>query len=163
MTEKYLLVESMNKEFPYSVKIAHDVIINLRNEYQETRYFEVGGILFGKINEQNNIVSIEKLSLIKSRVKFKFQYTRNYKKAQKKTNKVWKETKGLLNYIGEWHTHPGISPLPSFTDRQSIINQTKEKKSDYFPFTILVVIGNEERISLTISNEREIIQCIHIQ
>lgn len=163
MTETYLLKKLMNKEFPYSVKINHDVITKLQKEYNKNSYFEIGGILFGKINEQDKIVSIEKIVTIRSRFKLEFKYIRSYRKAQKEINKVWKETKGILNYIGEWHTHPRIAPLPSFTDRQSIINQTREKNSSYFPFTILVIIGNEKKITLTISNEKEIIECIHIQ
>lgn len=164
MIEKSLLVELTNKEeFPFKIELNFSLIEYLKEEYKKSKYFETGGILFGKINTTRNIVTIEKIEAVKSKKKYRFYYVRNNRKAQKLINNVWINSDGVINYIGEWHTHPNIAPIPSSTDQATILEQTIEKKSDYFPFTILLIIGKNEEITITISNTRRIIQCIHIQ
>lgn len=164
MTEKSLLIELINKdEFPYKVQISSVVLVHLKEEYKKSKYFEIGGILFGRINRNKNIVTIEKLEVVRSKKKFRLAYVRNNRIAQKLINKVWVESEGIVNYIGEWHTHPSIAPIPSSTDQTTILEQTFEKRSNYFPYTLLLIIGQNEGMTLTISNTRRIIECIHIQ
>ncbi|EAD1487570.1 hypothetical protein RI88_00005, partial [Listeria monocytogenes] len=150
-------------DFPFKIKICSDVIKFLKEEYRMSKHFEIGGILLGKINQNRNIITIEKLYVIKSKKKFRLKYIRNDTLAQKKINKVWTESNGIINYIGEWHTHSEMSPFPSITDNKTIIEQTIEKKSRYFPYTLLLIIGKNDNITLTISDTRRIIECILIQ
>lgn len=164
MTEKLLLNELTNKnEFPYKVQICAEVIDRLKEEYRNSKYFETGGILLGRIVRNKSMVILEQARVVGSKRKFRLAYVRNNRKAQKIINEVWMESKGVVNYIGEWHTHPNIAPIPSNTDRDTILEQTVEKNSNFFPYTLLVIIGKDERITLTISNTRRIIECIHIQ
>lgn len=164
MTEKLLLIESTNEnEFPYKVQICAQVIDQIKEEYRNSKYFENGGILLGRIVRNKSMVILEQARVVRSKRKFRLAYVRNNKKAQKLINEIWTESKGVVNYIGEWHTHPNIAPIPSNTDRNTIVEQTVEKRSDYFPYTLLIIIGKGEQITLTISNTRRIIECIHIQ
>lgn len=152
MIEKSLLIESTNKdEFPYEVQISSVVLEHLKEEYIKSKYFEIGGILFGRINHNKSIVTIEKLEVVRSKKQIRLAYVRNNRIAQKVINKVWIESKGIVNYIGEWHTHPNIAPIPSSIDKTTILEQTLEKRSNYFPYTLLLIIGQNERMTLTIS------------
>ncbi len=36
---------------------------------------------------------------------------------QKISDTGWKESGGIITYLGEWHTHPVKTPSPSSTDR----------------------------------------------
>lgn len=38
---------------------------------------------------------------------------------QAKVNEAFIRSKGILQYLGEWHTHPEDNPRPSFKDEQS--------------------------------------------
>ncbi|MCT3125932.1 Mov34/MPN/PAD-1 family protein [Lactococcus cremoris] len=164
MIENYSSIELMNKiDFPYNLQISENVIVELKKTYHKYKEFEVGGLLFGKIDIKNSVVSVEHIEMVKSKKIFKLSYIRSNKIAQQIIDHIWRKSDGLFNYLGEWHTHPNIEPVPSNTDKSTILKQTLEKNSLYFPYTILLIIGSEEKISLTISNSRRIIACTHIQ
>ena len=163
MTEKYISIELTNKEeFPYSVAINNSLINIIEKEYDQARYFEVGGILLGRISLDRKTIFIDNAELVKSQKIYSLAYIRNGEKAQKLINYIWKATEGEMNYLGEWHTHPGIAPIPSFRDRNTIIELTKEKDSNYFPFTILLIMGRNKKMTITFSSKKGIIGCIHI-
>ncbi|MER2002588.1 MAG: Mov34/MPN/PAD-1 family protein [Carnobacterium inhibens] len=163
MINQYLSVELMNnKTFPYSLCIQKSVLDKIKAEYKQARYWEIGGILFGKISRNRKTIFIEKAEPIKGKKLFSLAYIRNGKRAQKVIDSLWKETQGELNYLGEWHTHPNILPIPSQRDKHTILELTSEKKSNYFPYTILIIMGKDQRLTITVSNEKGIIECIHI-
>lgn len=163
MTEKYISIELTNKEeFPYSVAINNSLINIIEKEYDQARYFEVGGILLGRISFDRKTIFIDSAEVVKSKKLYSLAYERNGKKAQKMINNIWKATEGEINYLGEWHTHPDIAPIPSFRDRKTIIDLTKEKDSSYFPFSILLIMGRNKKMTITFSNKKGIIECIHI-
>lgn len=164
MIGNYLSLELMNKiDFPYTLKIYEEVLDKLKELYNGDQRFEVGGVLLGKIDVKNGIVSIEKIEEIKSKEVFRLSYIRDNKIAQQVINKSWTDSKGIINYLGEWHTHPNVNPSPSSTDKTTIMAQTIEKNSKYFPYTILLIIGKSERITVTIANKGRIILCTHIR
>lgn len=153
----------MNKRtFPYALCIQKSVLNKIELEYRHAQYWETGGILFGKISRNRKTIFIEKAKSIKGKKLLSLTYIRDGKKAQNAIDSLWAETQGELNYLGEWHTHPNISPIPSQRDKHTIVELTSEKKSNYFPYTILLIMGKNERLTITISNEKGIIECIHI-
>lgn len=160
MTDQYLSVELMNrKNFPYALSIQKSTLDKIEKEYNHARYWETGGILFGKISQNRKTIFIEKVVTIKGKKLFSLAYIRDGKKAQKVIDSLWKETRGELNYLGEWHTHPNIPPIPSQRDKNTIIELTAEKKSNYFPYTILLIMGKDKRLTVTISTEKGVIEC----
>lgn len=164
MIDKYILIELMNKDRCNSkLYLSMEVIKEIESEYKKNRYFEVGGILLGKMSSNLDTIYVDRLLKVKSRRKYSFTYIRNSKKAQKIINEEWKYSEGVMNYLGEWHTHPGISPLPSLQDRQTILELTQDKKSIYFPYTILLIMGEACKLTITISDIQGVIECIHIQ
>lgn len=163
MIEPYISVEFPNKQnFPYALFIRKSLLDKIGRKYSCAPHWEVGGILFGRISEIRKKIIIEQAEPIRGRRCFSLAYIRDSKKAQKAINALWKETQGEMNYIGEWHTHPNISPTPSQRDKRTIVELTMEKKSNYFPYTILLIMGKEQKLSVTISAEKGIVECINI-
>ncbi|MGJ7515153.1 Mov34/MPN/PAD-1 family protein [Pseudomonas baetica] len=76
---------------------------------------EAGGILLGHVRgEHLEIIEATEPSLLDRRFRFLFErmpYFHN-----RLAMKRWKESKGLVRYIGEWHTHPQEHPTPSSID-----------------------------------------------
>ena len=79
-------------------------------------------------------------------------YKRNTRKAQKIINKRWFETDGVINYVGEWHTHPCMQVSPSDTDIHSLKEITAKVK-DSLPGTLLIIVGKDEKINLIVQRE----------
>lgn len=42
--------------------------------------------------------------------------------------RAWKTSNGIVDWVGEWHTHPFGSPTPSFTDQASWRKLVKHSK-----------------------------------
>lgn len=64
----------------------------------------------------------------------------------------WRESNGLLDYVGEWHSHPEARPSPSWLDR----NEWKKiLKSRNVPM-IFAIIGTGPDIWLGVGYDGEI-------
>lgn len=51
---------------------------------------------------------------------------------------------------------------PSVKDYKTIVSLTKEKESSLFPYTIMMIIGLDKEVTVTIVNRKEVITCINI-
>lgn len=101
---------------------------------------EAGGIILGRVLSKNNIL-IEEITLP---TKFDERgycfFKRDRKTAQNIINLRWQETNGKTIYLGEWHTHNEISPIPSSRDLEMISNQVKTSIME-IDFLLLFIIG----------------------
>lgn len=76
---------------------------------------ESGGILLGTYRDQH--IEITHLTEPGPRDKqTRFSFYRKDQIHQSTAEKLWKESGGIITYIGEWHTHPQINPKPSRID-----------------------------------------------
>ncbi len=97
--------------------IEDSVLKTLKKRCQNSQMNERGGILLGKVTEdysQFTITEVSEPSVEDSSGPLYFH--RNQARAQKIINQRWKESDGEINYLGEWHTHPQINPIPSGID-----------------------------------------------
>lgn len=60
----------------------------------------------------------------------------------------WKESNGLVGYLGEWHTHPEKVPTPSKTDLREMNILAKHNHS----FIVLIILGTEMGCCTVIGN-----------
>jgi len=137
------------------IKLEQDVIYQLNAYYQENTQYETGGILLGCIGDEGNVIVIREAYQIKSTWYSPIQYKRNAKKAQKIINKRWRETEGFINYVGEWHTHPNMRPLPSSIDKKSLYKITNciDKQ---IPVVALLILGKDNETTLTVGRGQKI-------
>lgn len=131
--------------------VKDEVIDNIKKTYWSNLKYETGGILLGKFNRKNKLIEISEVYELKTSLFSKILYKRNARKAQKIINKRWKETEGIINYIGEWHTHPNMLAHPSRTDINSL-KEIYDKVKHVLPGTILIIAGKDENINLIVQS-----------
>lgn len=135
--------------------IKPEVFRDLKRYYYCNTKYETGGILLGKFNRNNGIIEIVEIYELKTNFFSTIFYKRNARKAQKIINKRWFETEGVINYIGEWHTHPSMQASPSETDIHSL-KEITAKVRDSLPGTLLIIVGKDEKINLIVQRENTI-------
>lgn len=129
--------------------IVNDKILDdIRKYYCLNTNYETGGILLGKFNKENRVVEITEVHELKTNFFSRILYKRSGRKAQKIINRRWHETNGVINYIGEWHTHPNMQAVPSSTDISSL-NEILKRIKGVLPGTILIIVKRESNKSYT--------------
>lgn len=98
---------------------------------------ESGGILLGKVRgEHLEVLHATRPSLRDSQRRFFFERAPFSHRDQ--ANRYWKESGGLIRYLGDWHTHPEIHPTPSLLDRLEW-NKLAAFRQDHRPVLVVVV------------------------
>ncbi|MEG0408477.1 MAG: Mov34/MPN/PAD-1 family protein, partial [Bacilli bacterium] len=82
------------------------------NEYNK----EFGGILLGRVTEDGEVFIEIATEPNFWDVSNYLSFIRRKDPSQYIIDKLWKKSKGIINYLGEWHTHPFASNSPSNGD-----------------------------------------------
>ncbi len=79
---------------------------------------EAGGILLGRhiLGTHDTIVDDVTVPMPGDR-RGRFQFFRARRRHQEAIDRAWRESGGTCTYLGEWHTHPEVCPMPSLVDR----------------------------------------------
>ena len=72
-------------------------------------------------------------------------FRRSEKGHRIKALKEWIRSKGTVGWIGEWHTHPGGLPQPSFTDRRNWKGLSQHSSA---PMAFIIVARNKQFVGL---------------
>ena len=119
--------------------IKSHVIDLLRKYEQKPGGNESGGILMGYIFSEHN--EITKITTPGKLDKFgKFFFIRSKIRAQSMINSVWKRSRGTEIYLGEWHTHTQVHPMPSSDDR-AMIKKVFQETIMEIDFLYLIIVG----------------------
>jgi len=76
---------------------------------------ESGGILLGTVHERGLLVTTA-TSPTKLDRQLRFLFERSPFGHRAVARRKWRQSGGLIRYIGEWHTHPQRIPTPSSID-----------------------------------------------
>jgi integrative and conjugative element protein (TIGR02256 family) len=102
---------------------------------------EAGGILLGHVRGKHlEILEATKPTSQDRRLKYFFERMIHGHKSV--AERRWRESNGLVRYIGEWHTHPQNLPTPSGMD----VNEWKDLaqgRSDRRPL-LAVIVGRQD-------------------
>ena len=113
---------------------------------------ENGGVLLGKKDVESETYFVTDLSVPSSKdIKGIFSFIRNKDVTQKLIDQRWKDSDGIENYLGEWHTHPEMQPTPSSVDKK-LINIIIEDKSNVFSKVFLIILGIDKSIYVGLAN-----------
>lgn len=126
--------------------IISDNVINKINKYRQLdNMYEAGGILLGKVKLDYSEYEIVDISEPCSKDKSsKYGFIRNKESAQKIIDTYFKTSNGIIQYMGEWHTHPELNPKPSHVDKK-LLNECFENKN--IPKKIfMLILGNEGKL-----------------
>lgn len=119
---------------------AEDELLNKLLENGKTHYpKEFGGFLMGYYSEDNKCLHITDTILPKRYQASKYSFERSTKGVEKEFTEFYSENPKKV-YVGEWHTHPDNSPIPSATDI-SAINTIINSKNTSIPNPVLLIIG----------------------
>lgn len=87
--------------------------------FQQTgsSHTEAGGILLGRyIAGCRDVVVDEVTSPMEGDRRTRFAFHRSPARHQAVIDSRWAASRGTCQYLGEWHTHPELSPTPSSVD-----------------------------------------------
>jgi len=124
-----------------SLIIIEEVYSNFLSFVQEGNSNERGGILLGKMTIDSRYVYITDFStptIADSSGRFFFIRKKN--PAQRYIDKLWRESKGEINYLGEWHTHPATNLTPS-TEDENMISESLRLNDCPYNELYLVILG----------------------
>ena len=133
------------------IKLLDGTTLHIKNEFIEliTRYIqkdnikEAGGVLFGTYAPDDQCYTLCDISEPTSLAKrSRTGFVRSKKSHQIEINKKWETSGGIVNYMGEWHTHPAPNPTPSDIDRE-LIRQIIRDHSNVYPKVFLAILGSD--------------------
>lgn len=143
----------VTKPLVFSSRNAPDVIISSTAYRALLRYMqkpdqnETGGVIAGRINRQG-IVFLERfMRPSKRNLAGKTWLERDLPAAQRFINRTFKATKGLYNYLGEWHTHPEPNPKASGLDIKMMADILRNSILE-IDFVIGVILGDTGKLYL---------------
>ncbi len=86
---------------------------------------EAGGVLLG-LRRDPHIEVISATFPSAGDVRRRYRFSRACKSHQRAATRAWKESGNLIDYVGEWHTHPEDWPTPSSLDRIELLRRARE-------------------------------------
>lgn len=84
----------------------------VQNDIKKT---EAGGIILG-VRRHDHFEIVKVTTPTEFDKRSRAHWSRSDKLHSKIAEEMWRESKGEITYLGEWHTHPEIKPSPSFVD-----------------------------------------------
>jgi integrative and conjugative element protein (TIGR02256 family) len=101
---------------------------------------EAGGMLLGRLRGAADVLVETATEPDGQDVRSKTTFTRSRGPAQAIVNRVWEASSGLVNYLGEWHTHPEDRPEPSSIDLQNWRDIAQEATYEQ-SFLLFCIVG----------------------
>ena len=134
----------------YTVLISKSCLLKM-TEMAQTHYpNEVGTSLVGCYSDDGFKASVLELAPLSPDSKgSRTSFHRGVVGLRNFFRKLRKKFSGRRYYVGEWHSHPNATPIPSNTDNQNQLEIAEDMKTEC-PECILIIIGG------TLSNFDEI-------
>lgn len=102
---------------------------------------EAGGVLLGRLIQGSSDVVIDVATPPSpSDRRSRFSFFRARKPAQEAVDRAWRQSGQVVNYLGEWHSHPEDHPSPSCIDKRDwkkiLTHATFEQD-----FLVFIIVG----------------------
>ena len=102
---------------------------------------EAGGILLG-YRRGSHLHVTEATAPLASDKASRTRFLRSAAPHQQAALARWRESGGLMDYLGEWHTHPEHSPSPSTIDTGGWQHICSKRKTPM----LFVILGTQDRL-----------------
>jgi integrative and conjugative element protein (TIGR02256 family) len=136
-----------------------DNVLEIFNKHKQLNQYdnESGGIVLGQISGEtiyiNRVSPPNKLDKAS-----RYGFVRNKNAAQIVVNYEFLNSDRQIIYLGEWHTHPEITPKPSSQDKKMIKEQYKYNVLNE-PFLFLIIQGTED-LYVACYDGNNLIECV---
>ncbi len=109
---------------------------------------ETGGVLLGSFDVDRHVVYIvDTIPSPPDSEEWPTLYIRGRRGLRTRVDQITTTTQGMLEYIGEWHSHPrGAHTIPSADDQQVFAWITELMDRDGLP-ALMMIVGDEGRVS----------------
>jgi integrative and conjugative element protein (TIGR02256 family) len=105
---------------------------------------ETGGLLIGRLSHRNKTVHITRIiPAPPDSKKTPYLFTRGGKGLSKRLSTIRRKSGNLLDFVGEWHTHPRGGSRLSDTDKQAITELRQSLDPVPFPTLVMIVTPNK--------------------
>lgn len=139
------------KELNVKIEISGELLRKMLSYEQAIYDDERGGILLGMYDSQSYYYKITDFTVPNEFDQAgQLFFVRSKHGAQQVINEQWRKSHGLINYLGEWHTHPEKKPKPSAVDL-SLIQQIIEDESAVWPEVLMIILGQKDTATLIVT------------
>ena len=130
------------------LQIGRNALLSLESQVQNSaRASEAGGILLGRTILASHDVIIDRITLpTSSDSATPTSFYRPREPSQSVVNTAWSDSNGAINYLGEWHTHSELIPVPSKQDLKNW--ETVLRKGVYSSDSLFFLIVGQARIEV---------------
>lgn len=106
---------------------------------------ETGGILLGAFDIHNRkIYIVESILSPDDSEEYPYAYIRGIKGVREKLDSIDRETAGMIQYIGEWHSHPEGATLGPSDDDELLQKWLTEQMAKSGLPGLMIIVGNAE-------------------
>ncbi|MGK7958841.1 MAG: ThiF family adenylyltransferase [Crocosphaera sp.] len=115
---------------------------------QEKLPNETGGVFIGSYDfERKNLYVVDTILSPSDSVEKRNSYIRGKNQLKGQIEKISKKTSGLLEYVGEWHSHPNNCRVePSHEDKLLFDFLVEEMSNNSLP-TFMAIVGGKQKIN----------------
>ncbi|MHB8843314.1 MAG: Mov34/MPN/PAD-1 family protein [Nitrospirota bacterium] len=130
------------------VSIDSYLLGQLRQLRTEKKPNETGGVLIGSVDlDRKRIYIIDTIPSPPDSEEWPTLYIRGSRGLKTQVDALARKTSGMLEYVGEWHSHPdGFSTAPSGDDLSVFSWLTEWMDRDGLP-SVMMIVGQADRIS----------------
>lgn len=142
--KKLYLSEIIEKNFDndqgWKLRISKDNIDLMKCKLKENGSNETGGLLIGRVDRKREIIYVTRIiDAPDDSVKKPYLFKRGVQDVSEKVREIRELTGGLIDYVGEWHTHINKIGKLSETDRNAIGEIRRSLDKIPYPTFILIV------------------------
>lgn len=145
--------------------IAESCLVIMHQLAGEKFPLETGGMLIGYIASTGEPVVTSIIGPGPNAKHRRFKFTPDGLYHQAMLEAHFHETEGRETYLGDWHTHPKVAPIPSYLDKCTLARIAKEPRSQISRPVMIILGGCETEWSLNafrfLSTERKLLFKIH--
>lgn len=116
----------------------------MRLEADDKAPLETGGMLIGYCSADDaDVVVTDMVGPGPNAIHRKSSFVPDYAYHREEIRRIYDESRGMLTYLGDWHSHPDALPYLSADDKRALRNIAFFREN-YIDRPIMLVLGSED-------------------
>lgn len=140
----------------WRLRIKKDVEIEIKNDLKDNIPNETGGLLIGKVDAKRKIIYVTRFTKAPiDSIKKPYLFVRGISNVPEEIEFIREKTGNLIDYVGEWHSHPNGGTKLSPTDKAAI--SELRSKLDRVPYPTFIIIATQQSLNPYIFGPKSLI------